>query len=57
MPVSLKILAAVMPAKLEIAPTERSKPPAMKTSVPPAAMIPIGAVWKARFLMLSHVRK
>ena len=28
----------------------------MKTSVPPAAMVPTGAVWNARFFMFSQVR-
>ena len=45
------------PREPEIAPTERSKPPPMKTSVPPQAMIPTGAVWNARFFMFAGVRK
>jgi hypothetical protein len=57
MPVSLNAFAAAIPANAEIAPTDRSNPPAMKTSVPPAAMIPTGAVWNARFFMLSQDRK
>jgi hypothetical protein len=56
-PVPLKIFAAMIPVNADVAPTDRSKPPAMKTSVPPAAMIPTGAVWNARFFMLSHVKK
>ena len=55
-PVELKALAAMIPEKPEIAPTDRSKPPAMKTSVPPTAMIPTGAVWNARFFMFCQVR-
>ena len=29
----------------------------MKTIVPPAAMIPTGAVWNARFFMFCSVKK
>ena len=36
-------LAAMIPATAKIAPTERSKPPAMMTSVAAQAMIPTGA--------------
>ena len=40
----------------ETAPTDRSNPPAMNTSVPPAAMIPTGVAWNARFFMFAEVR-
>ena len=43
-------------AKPATAATERSKPPAMNTSVPPHAMMPTGAVWNARFFMFADVK-
>ena len=55
-PVPRNALPAMIAPKPEIAPTERSKPPAMNTNVPPTAMIPTGAVWKARFFMFAHVK-
>src|SRR5206468_719059 len=56
-PAPANALAAITPEKAATAPTERSKPPAMNTSAPPQAMIPIGAAWKARLTMLARVRK
>ena len=41
-PSPTKAFAAMTAEKAAIAPTERSNPPAMKTSAPPQAMIPIG---------------
>lgn len=51
------IIAAAVPETAKIAPTERSKPPPMMTSVIPTAMIPSGAFWLSSSLMLSQERK
>jgi hypothetical protein len=48
--------AATTPAMEKIAPTERSKPPAMKTSVEPTAMMPTPAFWSRMLKRLSQVR-
>ena len=56
MPAARKALPRDDAENAEIAPTERSNPPAMKTSVPPQAMIPTGAAWKARLFMFAAVR-
>ena len=55
-PVCRKALPHMIAENPETAPTDRSNPPAMKTSVPPAAMIPTGVAWNARFFMFAEVR-
>ena len=56
MPSELNACAAMTPAKAEIAPTERSKPPAMNTKRAAAAMIPTGADWNEKFFRFCAVK-
>ena len=54
--VAFATLAAMIPATAKIAPTERSNPPAMMTSVAAQAMIPTGAHWSRMLIRFVHVR-
>ncbi len=48
--------AAITPVSAKIAPTERSNPPAMSTSVPPQAMIPHSEFWSSTLNRFTFVR-